>query len=223
MVGGFEIATKVLIFDLNNNLGMEMVGTSPSQEYSPGDIDPISNHVIGSVDENGRITSRIPLTGGGLTPAAVAQFGSLASNGDLIGYYSYLESFGSGYGSVGVAYHDGSFSTPLDFAAAYSNYYSTVHSWFDFNPWNDTFGYTAQNIVTLHYSYMLADGFIPTTPEIFDAHFMAFEALGIGGSWLGSSSGWLVDVGMGREPSDPPLCFPAATPGTSLHVYRAAS
>ncbi|WP_143128668.1 hypothetical protein [Rhodobacter sp. JA431] len=62
-----------------------MTQTSPSQEYSPGDIDPVSNHVIGDVDENGRIISRIPLPGGGLTPSAVAQFGSLAENGDLLG------------------------------------------------------------------------------------------------------------------------------------------
>ncbi len=73
----------------------------PSQELSPGDIDPVSNHIIQDVDDNGDITSLMPFVNGTISDSAVRQFQNYAANGDLLGYYSYLASFGSGYGEVG--------------------------------------------------------------------------------------------------------------------------
>ena len=77
----------------------------PSQEYSPGDIDPVSNHVVVDVNDYGNITVRDPGPGGALTGSAVAQFGRYAESGNLTGYYGYLESYGSGYGEIGYGYH----------------------------------------------------------------------------------------------------------------------
>lgn len=74
--------------------------SGPSQEYSPGDIDPVSNHVVLDVSYSGEIISRQPGSNDELTQSAINQFGNYAISGDLHGYYSYLESYGSDYGSV---------------------------------------------------------------------------------------------------------------------------
>ncbi len=178
----------------------------PSQEFSPGDIDPVSNHIIQDVDDNGDITSLMPFVNGTISDSAVRQFQNYAANGDLLGYYSYLASFGSGYGEVGVEYY----SEDQGGNARLSDAYTTFFTGGKFSKDKPIYNKISLEIMQAHFSYLEESKQIPTTSEIFQLHYDVFAKNGIPGTWIGSNPllGWSVDLLMGTEPSDTPLYFP---------------
>jgi len=71
-----------------------------SQEFSPGDIDPVTNHTVDDVDDFGNITSREPNEDGSINQSAIDLMDRFLAHDQAKSVYGLAATFGSEYASM---------------------------------------------------------------------------------------------------------------------------
>jgi Ca2+-binding RTX toxin-like protein len=163
----------------------------PSQEFSPGDIDPTTGHVITEVDALGNVT-RVDLQDGRITRAGVDKLHQYAEEGDRIAFYSELSKYGSKYARLGLDFAKAKSATDLsrvldeDFSRLVTDLYSKAKI-----PGYDQIReeFSVQVMREYQRQLELNKGKLLDTKEIIAAHNRALDALGLDRSdWIGNQA-----------------------------------